>query len=203
MAIQPRYAPILSLLCAFAAGLASAQTLDRGTLLVATPALEGTSFEDTVLLVLHHDDDGALALMINRPTNLGPGEVFSEAAPYADYTGPVFFGGPITPTRGYMLLRRNERLSEANVEILRGVFLSGDFQNLADLPAAERNNTRLRFYAGHAQWGPGQLDAEVAAGGWELLRGRAEWVFSSDPLALWRELQAVDASGGEIARLVP
>jgi putative transcriptional regulator len=203
MALQPRYAPILSLLCALAAGMASAQTLDRGALLVSTPALEGTSFEDTVLLVLHHDDDGALALMINRPTNLGPSAVFGEAEAYADFMGPVFFGGPITPTRGYMLLRRNERLSEANVEILRGVFLSGDFQNLADVPANERNNNRLRFYAGHAQWGPGQLDAEVAAGGWNVLRGRAEWVFSSDPLALWRELQAVGSSGSEIARLAP
>jgi putative transcriptional regulator len=184
-----------------ASGAAAAQSLDRGALLVATPALEGTTFEGTVLLVLHHDDEGALALMINRPTNLGPGEVFSDAVSYADYAGKVFFGGPITPTRGYMLLRRNARLSESNVEILRGVYLSGDFENLADLSTDERSFGRLRFYAGHAQWGPGQLDTEVAAGAWELLRGRPEWIFSPDPLALWRELQAVDVTGGAIARL--
>jgi putative transcriptional regulator len=201
MAPSLRYVLLIGLLCASAASPTVAQSLDRGTLLVATPALAGTSFEDTVLLVLHHDDDGALALMINRPTSLGPGDVFNEASPFPDYAGPVFFGGPITPTRGYLLLRRNERLSESNVEIVRGVFLSGDFQNLADLPADQRNNGRIRFYAGHAQWGPGQLDAEVAAGAWEILRGRAEWIFSSDPLALWRELQAVDTRGGEIARL--
>ncbi|HMB72986.1 MAG TPA: YqgE/AlgH family protein, partial [Gammaproteobacteria bacterium] len=85
---------------------AFAQEPAPGTLLISTAALADTMFEETVMLVVHHDDDGSIAIMINRPTNLAPAEVFPDIEGAGSYTGVLYFGGPLSPSRPYLLGRR-------------------------------------------------------------------------------------------------
>ena len=171
---------------------ASAQRLERGAILVATPSLGDTSFVESVVLVLDHsDENGSIGLIINRPTNLTPSQVFPDTGTNT-YDGTVFYGGPVTPTRAFLLLRQPSDADpeERLVPILDGVYLSGGFESLAALDAASQTSSRVRIYAGHARWGPGQLDAELAAGAWTLARSNAGLVFRETPLGLWQELQA-------------
>jgi putative AlgH/UPF0301 family transcriptional regulator len=56
----------------------------------------------------------------------------------------------------------------------------------------------LRLYAGHHTWAPGQLQAEIGAGGWQVLLGTAELVFDEDPGGLWRKLEGRGADRNNV-----
>lgn len=179
------------LLAAAAIGLctpAFSQEPGPGTLLISTAALEGTMFEKTVLLVVHHDDDGSIAIMINRPTHLAPTEIFPDLEGAASYTGVLYFGGPVSPTRPYLLTRRTEEIAGAGLRIVDDVYLSGDASLLTELDEAQRSDAFFRIYAGSAQWGPGQLRAEVDAGAWETTIANVGNIFNSAPNELWQRL---------------
>jgi putative transcriptional regulator len=192
----------LLLVSCFASPAALAQRLERGAILVATPSIGDTSFVETVILLLDHTQDGSIGVIINRPTNLAPRQVFPDSG-IDEYAGTVFYGGPVLPTRAFVLLRDPDPVGDGVVPILDGVYLSGGFEVVTALEPAERSQSRLRVYAGHARWGGGQLAAEVAAGAWAIERADVATIFSDAPLDLWRQLQTsatrkdlVRASGG-------
>ena len=192
MTCRPRNALLIATALVFGLAVsdALAQRLERGAILVASPSLSDTSFFETVVLVLDHsDEDGSVGVIINRPTSLAPLQVFADSG-ISDYTGTVFYGGPVTPTRALLLFREPAAGDEGLVPIFDGVYLSGRFEPLAAMDATGRSQSRTRIYAGHARWGPGQLAAEVSAGAWILMRADAAIVFGDSPLALWRDLQA-------------
>ena len=187
-------------LCACVFSTASGQQIERGNLLVATPALADTTFSETVLLVIHHDEDGSIAIMINRPTNLAPARVFPEIGTSSDYDGPLYFGGPVSTTRAFVLSRNAEPIDGSSIRIVGDVHLSGDFSVLALLTKEQLSSASVRVYAGHAQWGPAQLQAEIAAGAWTVVPGQAARIFSAEPLALWQRL-VVTPGDRQIAQL--
>lgn len=174
------------------AGNAGAQPLETGALLVAAEDVAGVTFSESVVLLIHHDSNGTLGLVINRPTRLEPGGVFPELDGLEEYTLPVYYGGPVAPTRPLLLLRDppGEFVEGANgLPVLGDVFVTDGARGLSGLEAIARGE-RLRVYAGHAAWEPGQLDREVAAGDWHVMRGRTEAVFSDEPLELWGRLHS-------------
>ena len=167
---------------------ALAQEPARGSLLISTAALAGTMFEETVLLVVHHDDDGSIGIMINRPTNLNPAQIFPDIEGAASYTGVVYFGGPLSPGRPFLIARRSDALEGLSIRIADDVYLSGDVSVLSRLDADQRSQSFSRIYAGNAQWGPGQLASEIDSGAWEVALANASDVFTTSPEELWSEL---------------
>jgi putative transcriptional regulator len=193
---------------ALACGLtvpAAAQTVATGMLLVASPEMADPNFARTVILVLRSDDDGTLGIILNRPTNLAPGTIFPELKDNIGlYTGNLFRGGPIAPTRLLYIVRGLAAATVGGPEILDKVFLSIDDASLPDMVRLADGTNDLRLYAGHAAWVPGQLQAEVGAGGWQLLPATAELVFDSEPGTLWSELEGRAPSGDNVvAALAP
>lgn len=175
----------------------SAQSIGNGTLLVASPQLADPNFARAVVLVLRHDDDGTIGLILNRPTNIVPATIFPElAAGIGTYTGRLFRGGPIAPTRVLYLVRGLAAATVNGPEVLDKVFLSIDDESLPDMARLADGVNELRLFAGHAAWVPGQLQNEVTAGGWQVLAGTAELVFHTDPGSLWSELEG-RGGGGE------
>lgn len=155
-----------------------------GRLLVAAPDLEDPSFDRTVVLVLDHDEDGALGLILNRASSR---RVADEAAEWEELVADpsvVFEGGPVEPQTMVALGRSAVRVGVADGGLLdehiRLVDLAAD-------PTLERLAlTRIRVFAGYAGWAPGQLEGELAAGAWYALDADASDVFTDDPTALWR-----------------
>ncbi len=181
--------------------LPAAERVADGTLLVASPELGDPNFSHTVVLVLRSDENGAIGVILNRPTTLEPAKVFPElAANIGTYTGKLFRGGPVAPTRLLFLVRGLAAATVEGPEIIAKVFLSGNPDSLPDIVRLADGTNELRMYAGHAEWVPGQLDREIAAGGWQTVPGSAELVFHTNPTALWAELQkrkdAVVAAAG-------
>jgi putative transcriptional regulator len=181
------------------ATVAEAQNVANGTLLVASPQLTDVNFARSVVLVLRHDDEGTIGVMLNRPTNLVPAAIFPELKDsIGSYPGLLFRGGPIAPTRLLYLVRGLAAATVNGPEVLDKVFLSVDDESLPDMTRLAEGTDELRLYAGHAAWGPGQLQSEIAAGGWQVLLGSAEVVFHEDPGSLWTELEGRGGSGRDV-----
>lgn len=182
---------------------AAAQTISNGTLLVASPELADPNFARAVVLVLRADDDGAIGVVLNRPTNLVPATIFPELGDsLGAYAGNLFRGGPIAPTRLLYIVRGLAAATVGGPEVLDKVFLSIDDESLPDMARLADGTNELRLYAGHAAWVPGQLQAEINAGGWQVLPGTPELVFHTDPGSLWTELEGRAGSGGNLVATV-
>jgi putative transcriptional regulator len=176
-----------------------AQTVSNGTLLVAAPQMTDVDFSGAVVLVLRHDDNGTLGVVLNRPTTLAPASVFPDLAQsVGSYTGTLFRGGPIAPTRLLYLVRGLAAATVNGPEVLDKVFLSIDDASLPDMVRLADGTDELRLYAGHVAWVPGQLEAEIGAGGWQMMPATPELVFHADPGKLYSELEGRGSDGRNV-----
>jgi putative transcriptional regulator len=167
---------------------ARAQELGDGVLLVAGPDLEDPNFARSVVLVLRHDDNGTIGIVLNRVTSILPAKVFPELeAGLGGYSGTLYRGGPVGPTRMVFLVRGLAAATVQGPEIVDKVFLAGDPDTLGEITRLASGPDELRMYAGHAEWTPGQLQGEIRNGGWNIVAATAELVFA-DPRRLWDQL---------------
>jgi putative transcriptional regulator len=171
------------------AAAAGAQEVATGSFLVANPELGDPNFSRTVVLMVHHDANGSIGIVINRPTSLSPAKTFPElAAGIGTYSGTLYRGGPVSPTRLLFLVRGLAAATVQGPEIVDKVFLAGDPESLADIARLAEGPSELRMYAGHAEWTSGQLESEIKRGGWRVVPATAELVFSEEPGKLWEQL---------------
>lgn len=166
----------------------AAESINDGTLLVASPELKDPNFSHTVILVLRHDDSATLGVIINRPTSLEPTKVFPELSDLGSYSGTLYRGGPVDAARVLFLVRGLAAAAVQGPEIVDKVFLSGDAETLSDVARLADGAADLRIYAGHAVWGAGQLAREIQQGAWRAVPGTAELVFHAEPTRLWEQL---------------
>jgi len=161
-----------------------------GKLLVAGPRLVDPNFLRTVVFICRHDDEGALGLVLNRPTGIPvaealPGWVEALAPPNV-----VFLGGPVQPEMAVALaLLTPEHAGRPESETWTPVDDRLGLLNL-DAPPAEALGAlaSLRVFAGYAGWAAGQLDFEVSSGDWWVLPAAAEDPFTAAPGGLWRRV---------------
>ncbi len=179
-----------ALALSFEASTLDAQELGNGVLLIAGPELADPNFSHTVVLVLQHGENGTIGVVLNRVTTLMPAKVFPEIeAGLGGYTGTLYRGGPVGPTRLVFLVRGLAAATVQGPEIVDKVFLSGDPESLGELTRLAKSPDELRMYAGHAEWTAGQLEGEIQNGDWHIVASTAELVFA-DPRKLWEQLAA-------------
>ena len=157
----------------------------RGKLLVASPAIDDPNFHRTVVLIGHHDRDGALGVVINRPA----GTTVAEAAPpvaemIGGGEGELFVGGPVM-SEAVVVVAEFEDASHAAILAFDTVGVLGADTDPGDV---EDRTRRLRAFAGHAGWSRGQLDAELEREDWIVAPANADHVFSEDPESMWSEV---------------
>jgi putative transcriptional regulator len=155
----------------------------RGMLLLAAPALKDPNFDRTVVFIAEHSEDGAMGLVLNRPSDAPVGEAIPDLEWVADSgAGSVYVGGPVAPN-GVIVLAEWEDPSQAVVLVEDDLgFVPGDAEDTDALAAAVR---RARVYAGHAGWGPGQLEEEIEEEAWIVESPLRDELFSDDPEGLW------------------
>ena len=161
-----------------------------GRLLVAAPRLIDPNFARTVVLVCRHDDEGALGLVLNRPTSVAVGEALPGWVEPLAPPNVVFLGGPVQPEMAVGLGRlRGEHSGRADTEEWTPIGDQLGLVNLGSSPAGEVGALdRLRVFAGYAGWSAGQLDFEVASADWFVLPALAEDHFTAAPGGLWRRV---------------
>lgn len=155
----------------------------RGKLLVAGPGLVDPNFARTVVLVCEHTDEGALGVVLNRasdtplPDELGGWRDLLARPPV------VFAGGPVVPEGVLCLAKIQGAPPEEGWHPVLGPLGTLDLRGQPELVGAAVE--RIRVFAGHAGWAPGQLEAEVDAGGWFVCEADPEDALTPEPDALW------------------
>lgn len=154
----------------------------RGKLLVASPAIDDPNFHRTVVLIGHHDRDGALGVVINRPAGTTVGEAAPPVAEMlGEGDGELFVGGPVMSEAVVVVAEFEDARHAAILAFDTVGVLSADTN-----PDEVGNRTRqLRAFAGHAGWSRGQLDAELEREDWIIAPATVEHVFTDDPESMW------------------
>jgi putative transcriptional regulator len=154
----------------------------RGKLILAGPMLKDPNFDRAVVLITEHTDEGAMGLILNRPSETTVDEAVPDLAWVAGAEELVYVGGPVAPN-GVIVLAEWLDPSQAVVLVDDDLgFVPGDVEDQDALAAAI---VRARVYAGHAGWGPGQLEDELAEEAWIVEAPRREELFSADAESLW------------------
>jgi len=158
-----------------------------GALLVAAPTLIDPNFADTVVLILDADDNGALGVVLNRPTPVPVVEVLGDWCDVVTEPDVLYRGGPVS-TDGALAVGR---LADAGEEPVgwRGIFDTFGIVDL-DTPVELVDGTlsAMRIFAGYAGWGAGQLLEEIEEGSWYVVPSEPSDVFREDPTDLWRDV---------------
>jgi len=162
----------------------------RGSLLIAGPALLDPNFRRTVVLVAEHSEEGAMGVILNRPSGMTVSDAAPGLEPLVGGEAPIFAGGPVQPTSGVVLAE----VAETDEAIFDDVVLLPGLGELADVVDGA---DRIRVFAGYAGWGPGQLDGELERDDWIVEPAQPADVFSEDPEALWAEV--LIRKGGQYA----
>lgn len=166
-----------------------AETL-RGSLLIAGPQLLDPNFRRTVVLITEHSEEGAMGVILNRPSGMSVADAAPDLEAMVDAETPIFAGGPVQPTAGLVLAR----VAEVGDPIFEDVLLVPDLNELADVIDGADHT---RVFAGYAGWGPGQLEAEMERDDWITEPARPEDVFTVDPEGLW--MAVLERKGGQYA----
>ncbi len=162
-----------------------------GQLVVATPQLLDPHFARSVVLLLQADpEDGALGVVLNRPTGTDVAEVLPSWADLAAAPPVVFSGGPVAPSAAICLGHARPGASSAAYSAIEGVPAGSVGTVDLDAPPEEiqRGVTEVRVFAGYAGWSPGQLESEVEDGGWWVLAFLPDDAFTVRPDRLWHQV---------------
>jgi putative transcriptional regulator len=199
----PRLAVNIGTLLVAAAGAAADRETTRlrpGVFLYASPDLHSPPFTQSVILLVRHQAEGSLGLIINRPTPTPVGEAFPRVPPLRDLDLALYLGGPVQP-EAMLALVRSARPVREGLRVLPDVYFCTDLDQVEEAARKPDAAHRLRVYAGYSGWGPGQLAGELRRGSWVVAPADARSVFTADPAALWPRVRTLLRS--IVARAAP
>jgi putative transcriptional regulator len=159
----------------------------RGKFLVAGRAIVDPRFQETVVLLIGYDANGATGLIINRPTKAPLAEMLPSVPGLKKRSDVVYYGGPVEGQRLLMLIRSPEKPDESD-NVFVNVYVSMSRKTLDSMIGAHKTQKQLRVYSGYAGWLPGQLDREISRGDWKIVNADADSIFEKESSEIWREL---------------
>jgi putative transcriptional regulator len=150
-------------------------------LLIATPQL-AEPFSRSVVLLVRHNEDGALGLILNRRTDAEFKETWNKLSEVPCHReASIFLGGPCEGP--LVALHTNEFLLE--IEVMPGLYFSAGKEKLELLAAqSDEKSPSVKFFAGYSGWAAGQLESEIKRGSWSVMPATPEHVFSHED-ELW------------------
>jgi putative transcriptional regulator len=167
----------------------------RGQLLIASPALTEPTFNRTVILLTEHTDEGAMGVVLNRPSTAQVAEAVPELAGLTGDDTPIYVGGPVQSQSLIVLAEFRDRGAAAVIVVADVGLVSADVETDVLIEATRR----ARVFAGYAGWGPGQLESELEAEAWIVEAPVPAELFPDHPERLWSAV--LERKGGRFALL--
>lgn len=156
-----------------------------GHLLVAMPTLRDPHFDRTVVFLLAHESDGALGVVLNRPTGVSVNEVLPGWEPLVSGPSVLFEGGPVGADSAICVARAKPGVAGfLGFSRIIGQIGTVDLSN--DPQKASEKLEYIRVYHGYAGWGVGQLEKEIAEGSWFVFGALPSDPFLGQPEDLWQ-----------------
>jgi putative transcriptional regulator len=155
--------------------------------LVAMPQLLDPNFRRTVVLLIHHDEEGTFGIVLNRDTEITAPSLCAtlDIAWHGPAAETIGWGGPVQPQTGWVLFddESDAAYGDDVKQVDAGVRFAGSLEVLRRIAVAPPQ--RVRLLLGYAGWGAGQLEAELAEGAWLLAPVSREVVFDVDTGEMW------------------
>jgi putative transcriptional regulator len=174
----------------------------KGHLLVASPKLRDPNFYRTVVLLVQHDERGSLGLVLNRPTDVAVSAAWKQLSELpCEIDGQLHQGGPCEG----VLMALHTDVEASDVEVLADVHFSTAKDSIEHI-VSHGGGANVRLYVGYAGWSPGQLENELAQGGWLIAPATGEQVFGPQHGAwevLMRQLDRAALSQWMDPKIVP
>lgn len=160
-----------------------------GQFLIATPEMQDPRFAETVVLMIRHNRDGAMGLVINRPVGeLALSSLLDAIGEKGDAAAgavPVFQGGPVQLELSFVLHSSDYRQPET-VDVTSGIAMTASPQIFRDI-AAKAGPKQSLIAFGYAGWGAGQLEGELARNAWFTALADPRLVFDEDRDKVWQQ----------------
>jgi putative transcriptional regulator len=135
----------------------------KGSILNATPSLDGTYFEGALIFLTEHNTKGAAGFVINKlfPRKLNELQEFNDAASI-----DIYEGGPVDNEHLYFI----HKIPSLGGEWVKGdLYFGGDFQKAAKLlTVGQLSSNEVKLFLGYCGWDASELEAEIEEGSWEL-----------------------------------
>lgn len=160
----------------------------RGHFLVASRDLRDPNFYKTVVLMIEHNKQGAMGVVVNRPSGVTVAQALSEHFDLPETDDVVYSGGPVEE-QAYFILHNSPELDTTEAPIVPGLFAGSSeevFEQVVRSAAEGLSDVRFRVFAGCAGWGPKQLEGELARNDWFVCPAGSDFIFHDDPYALWQ-----------------
>lgn len=158
-----------------------------GHFLISTPQMPDPRFQEQVIYLCAHNEEGAMGLVINNPNpEITLSDILKGAelpVPDKDFP-PVYIGGPVELEAGFILYSADYQHSNA-LEVTPEIFLSRDTRLLRDI-ALENGPKHYLFMLGYAGWGPGQLETELLDNSWLAVPGSFDILFNTPDEFKWK-----------------
>lgn len=164
--------------------MASEPDMLKGQLLIASAGLLDPNFRRTVVLVTEHNPEGAMGVVLNRPSPVPVADAVPHLGTLVEEGGLVFVGGPVQPEAVVALAELDDSELAAATALGSIGYLRAD-ADPDDLAGAVR---RARVFAGYSGWGGGQLESELEQEAWIVEPAEPDDVFTADPDGLWAEV---------------
>jgi len=157
--------------------------------LIAMPAMADPRFAHTLTYIIKHDEEGAVGLIVNRPTELHLARLLKEinaepSAPLRQPELPVLFGGPVNPQMGFVLHREAGNWS-STLPVADGIYVTSS-RDILDAIAKGEGPQDYLVALGYAGWEPGQLEAEMAENAWLNCTADTDLLFDLPFEARWQ-----------------
>jgi len=156
----------------------------QGKFLIAAPRLSDPNFFHTVVLMVQHNEEGALGLVINRPLSATVRDVWKQVSEGTCLIEAFLHQGG--PCEGPLMVLHGDEEIGGDMAVFPGVLLSTNKEAIEQLVVGGKSPTR--FFVGYAGWAAGQLEMELESASWLTLPAEAEQVFGDGHEDLWHEL---------------
>lgn len=165
----------------------------KGDLLISEPFLADPNFARTVILLCEHNEDGSFGFVLNKPARIKLNELIEGTG---DRLDNVYIGGPVQQNT-LQFIHRNEGLIEGGLEVRKGIYWGGNFEQMLTIIESNLINTSdIKFFVGYSGWASGQLKGELELNSWIISRNvRVEQIFDTDVKSLWKEV--LNTMGGK------
>lgn len=177
---------ILAATLGFAAPLHAQEDVSQPMILVAKPELQDPVYARTVLVVAPLGGEQHIGFIVNRPTEITLGKLFPDDGPSQKVPDPVYLGGPYKPELIFALVKRATSPGGKSLAVLPGLYAAVDAKTVDTIIRADAR--MARFVAGFVAWQEGELQDEIDAGAWYVLKPDPHLILDQPTEGLWQEL---------------
>lgn len=163
------------------------EDLAQGKIIITPRDSPDPHFSNSVIVLAHYDQTGALGLMLHYKSDLTIQKALKGIAGADKRTDPVFVGGPVELPVVFGLLRAKSAPAGVS-HVINDLYLITSKQSVAAAFTEERRASDLRVFIGYSGWGPGQLEREVRRSGWYIFDYDESIIFDDHPDTLWNRL---------------